>query len=205
MTSSSFELAADTSALLLVEGNDDARFFAAFLRHLGRNDVRILPVRGKDNFAPFLTTLPSLSNFASLRVLGVVRDADANAQSALQSLQGSLRRAGLPVPNRVFEPAQEGGLTVSMAILPDGSDAGDLEELCLRSVQDRPAMTCVDQYMGCLANAEGTTGQASKARLHAFLAAGDDPDRRIGEAADAGVWDWDSDVFRQLADFLRAL
>ena len=43
---------ARSDSLLLVEGIDDARFFAAFLKSLGIDHVQIAAVGGKDNFAP---------------------------------------------------------------------------------------------------------------------------------------------------------
>ena len=51
--------------LLLVEGIEDARFFRAFLRWLGKIDVQIAHVGGKDEFRPFLINI--LRNAQSLR------------------------------------------------------------------------------------------------------------------------------------------
>ena len=154
-------------ALLLVEGIDDARFCNAILRRLGRTNVQIVFVGSKSNFKPFLNgLLPKSKGFSRLRQLGIVRDADDNAQAALQSLHDALERGQLPAPSQAWVPKQDGQLTVSLAILPDGSSQGNLEDLCLRSIQNSPENTCVDQYVQCRqsAGAQITTNRLAKSK-----------------------------------------
>ncbi len=192
--------------LLLVEGIDDARFFDAFLRSIPKVDVQVAAVGGRDGFRRILVeTLLRADNLSSLHSLGVARDADTNATDAFRSVRDALAAAGLPAPAQPFENQESEGLIVSVAILPDGTSQGSLEDLCLLSMQGQEQMVCIEQYMACLAQAGIAARQPSKARLHAYLAAGDEPGLRIGEAADAGVWDWNSGAFNQLAEFLRAL
>ena len=193
-------------SLLLVEGNDDARFFAAFLKSLRNgNSVQIAMVGGKDNFRPFITeTLIRAPGYSRLRKLGLVRDADSSAQSAFQSLADSLRAANLPAPSQPWEAVPQGQLTVSVGILPDGTSEGDLETLCLNSIGDNAALQCGNEYLRCMEQTRVALGHRNKARLHTFLATGDDPGLRIGEAADAGVWDWTSPSLRQVSDFLKS-
>ncbi len=45
----------------------------------------------------------------------------------------------------------------------------------------------------------------AKARVHAWLASQIEPDKRLGEAAKAGYWPWDSPGFDRLKQFLQAL
>ena len=197
----------ESEALLLVEGIDDARFLDAFLkRELDRFDVQIAQVGGKDNFRPFIVnTLARADGLRNLRRLGVMRDADSSPTSAMQSLGAAFRDAALPVPSRPWETVQKGDLAVTVAILPDGTSPGDLEDLCLRSIDNQAMSECIERYIACAINTGAVTAQLSKARLFAYLAVGDVPGLRLGEAADAGVWDWDSPAFTQLADFLRSL
>ena len=69
-------------------------------------------------------------------------------------------------------------------------------------------MECIDRYFECIEESD-TTGPRqvwqSKARLHAFLASRDRPDLRIGEAADRGIWQLDSEAFTPLKDLLQLL
>ena len=48
----------------------------------------------------------------------------------------------------------------------------------------------------------------AKTKVHTYLAVGidgKDPGLRLGEAAEAGVWDWNSPAFAQITDFLSKL
>ena len=195
----------EREGLLLVEGVDDARFCDAFLRNgLHNTNVQIAPVHGKDNFRPSLQVVRSADNFPNLRHLGILRDADDSAASALQSLQDSLRAAGLPVPAHSWESIPLNSLTVSIAILPDGTAPGDLETLCLQSI-NASHFSCVESYISCMDQAGRTSQPPSKAQLYAYLATGRNPGLRIGEAAEAGVWDWESPAFLRLRQFLQSL
>ena len=199
-----FDLVQDS--LLLVEGIDDLRFVGAFLRRLGKSNVQSVNVGGTPGFRPFLSEILTRDpNFHRLRSLGIVRDADESAASAFQSIRDTLSTSNLPAPLQPWVVALDNGLTVSVAILPDGAAPGNLEDLRLRSIEGSDELECVDQYMTCIAGSGPPHRQLSKARLHTYLAAGQDPGLRLGEAADAGVWDWGSSAFGPLADFLRAL
>ena len=206
-----FDDRVEHTSLLLVEGIEDARFFTAIAHRLNRTDLQIVTVGGKDNFRSFLvSTLMKSDNFSRLRRLGIVRDADNSAQSALQSLHDALGHAQLPAPSQAWVAEQSGHLTVSLAILPDGSSQGNLEDLCLRSIENSPDSTCVDQYVECRvsAGAQIANNRLAKSKVHAFLAVGRDtadPGLRLGEAAEAGVWDWNSPAFQPIIDFLQNL
>lgn len=197
--------------LLLVEGIEDARFFSAILRRLKRDDVQIARVGGRNNFRPFLTSVLSKSeNFSRLRRLGIVRDADLSAESTLRSLRDALDAAHLPAPSQAWEVAVGDRLHVSLAILPDGSSQGNLEDLCLRAIGNSPESMCVEQYVGCRVGAGSHIAdhKISKTKVHAYLSVGKDgadPGLRLGEAAEAGVWDWEAPAFRQMVEFLHNL
>ena len=214
----------ELESLLLVEGINDARFFDAFLSALDITDVQIAQVGGKPKFRPFLNhTLRSSRNFSRLRRLGIVRDADDNPDAALQSLCDALDAARLPRPSTHERNFPVGDLKVSIAILPDSSSTGNLEDLCLRSLSGNPEVMCIDSYVDCIT--QNTMEIASKdlavAKVNTYLAVGPIPDYacntspdsiqrsnpglRLGEAAEKGVWDWHSSTFSQLAKFLLTL
>lgn len=202
-----FQNAITSGSLLLVEGIDDARFFDAFLQNkAGDADVQIATVGGKANFRKFLTNLRQADGFDSLRQLGIARDADTDSSSAFQSIRDALRDNGYPVPQLPWAHTQSGHLSVSVAILPGENEPGELEDLCLRSIAGRPELACVDQYIKCMTDAGLSSDKTSGPnRVYAYLAAGERPGLRLGESAEAGVWDWDSPAFMQVADFLRQL
>ena len=205
--------------LLLVEGNDDRRFFGAMREHLGVTGIEIDSYNGKPNLGNDLSERIRNPGFQAVSSLGIVRDADDSAQSAFDSVVGSLRRVNLPTPDASAMPVERDGLRVSVLILPPGDNEGELEDVCLRAIAGSQDMECVEGYIGCLNNAGPpvAANRIAKARLHSYLAAGPvyvtqegEPARRrpalrLGEAAEAGVWDWTSPAFERLAEFLRNL
>jgi hypothetical protein len=128
--------------LLIVEGRDDELCFEAALRdHLGLTGIQIMPIGGKTLLTRNLTGLVADPDFATVRTLAVVRDADETAPgvsmpSAAQSFQsvcGSLRHVNLPYPAAHGQFAN-GPPRVGVFIVPNGVDDGMLETLCLHSV-----------------------------------------------------------------------
>lgn len=191
--------------LLVVEGKDEVYFFEALKTHLGLTGIKIRDCEGKENMRPFIKALPKTPGFNGLISLGLIRDADTDAQSAFQSVCDALKDADLAVPS---EPSVFTGDSprVIIMILPNGFDPGMLENLCLDSVVDDPAMTCVDEYFECLKKKYGKLpGKMPKAKVHAFLVSREEPDKRLGEAAKAGYWPWDSQAFEQVKQLLNTL
>lgn len=193
------------SKQLLVEGREEQLFFDAFLTFLGINDVQIQNCGGKDNLRPVLRTVSGSLDFPLVGSIGIVRDADNSAQSALQSVQSSLGNVGLPVPPSLITPAN-GPPKVSIYIMPDNASTGALEQLCLAALANDPAMTCVEDFLTCV-NARVTEPpkDQQKARVHAFLASREDPELRLGEATQRGYFDWNHAAFTDLSQFLKEL
>ena len=128
----------------------------------------------------------------------------SEAIKAFQSVCGSLRHVNLPCPN-VHGQFAAGPPRVGIFIMPNGIDDGMLETLCLLSVASLPEFPCVDGYFRCLQGHGAVPNNLHKARAHAWLASRPEPDRRVGEAAQAGYWPWASDAFRDLWAFIGSL
>ncbi|NOZ07048.1 MAG: hypothetical protein GXP41_11975 [Chloroflexi bacterium] len=156
--------------LLLVEGKDEVKLFEKLISDLGLVDIEIRSVLGKTKFRDNIATLPRLSGFGQVVSLGMVRDADKDPSGAFSSLRDALEAAGLPRPTK---PLQSAGDTpkVTVMILPDRERQGMLEDICLDSVREDPAMLCVDQYFQCLSEQiKDLPHNLAKARVRAFLA-----------------------------------
>lgn len=209
--------------LLLVEGNDDKRFFEALMQYLGETETSVEIYGGKQNLGNRLVNLVGrLSVFTDVSI-GIVRDADTSSQSAFDSVVGSLRRANLPAPDEPVTPVEQDGTRVSVLILPPDEDTGELEDVCLRSIEGMPEMQCVESYLACISNAGPpiADNRLAKAKIHAYLASGPlpqfftgapnestarrQPGLRLSEASEARVWDWTSPAFAPLIGFLRSL
>ena len=153
----------------------------------------------------YLNTLKLVGGFSAVTSIGIIRDADENAASAFQSVRDTLINERLPVPSQVLLPSNGSPKTV-IAILPTGQTNGELEDLLLSSVNEDPAIFCVNEYISCL-ETQGLElpNKLSKARLHAFLASREQPNLLIGQAARAGYFVWDAAPFVSVIQFLQTL
>ena len=204
--------------LLLGEGKDEELFFRAMLKHLGREDVQVLSAGGKTGLSAALGVLMSDPKWPDVESLLIVRDADFSddrsresaASSAWKSVTNELRKRGLPVPDNHGQLAGRGeavapaALRVGIFILPDGVSDGMLEDLCLDAVSGDPVKPCLDAYLRCVEEKQGAIVRnlLPKARAHAFLASRSTPDKRVGEAAQAGYWPWEAPAFAPLLAFV---
>ena len=195
----------DSPKQLLVEGTDEELLFPRLIQHLEIESLQVQNYRGKNNLRNFLRDLVDVVSFDSVECIGIVQDADGGAQSALQSVQSHLQNANLPVPGTYLVPSEYTPIT-SVFIMPDNSGNGALEKLCLAVLADDPAMACVEDFIKCVnENVSAQPRQQDKARIHAFLASREDPELRLGEAAQRGYIPWNHPAFADLAQFLRNL
>lgn len=187
--------------LLLGEGKEEVYFFNALLQHLGIGSVQVEQAGSKDNFKNFITTLPVRPGFLRVEAVAITRDADDNMTSAFQSVCSALDRAGLERPKTVATYTT-GKPRIGIFIMPNCLDGGMLEDLCLASVATDMAMPCMDEFFRCVEAGGRKPNNLAKARVHAWLASQVRPDKRLGEAAQAGYWNWDDPAFNLLKQFL---
>ena len=195
----------DTDTLLLVEGRDEVNLFNALVDHnLGDEAViQVIDAGGVNKFPGNLRTIRDLARSRSpLRSIGVVRDADHDAGGAFRSVCDHLLNVGYtpPAAHGEFSDTMP---SIGVFIVPDGSEPGAIETLCRRSVKGTEVARCTDEYMQCLRDHDAMhSTNADKSFAHAYLAAMDEPLARVGEAAQGGVWDFDSPAFAALSRFL---
>lgn len=194
--------------LLIVEGQDDRRFFEALLKQHGIPGFQVLQIAGASNLSRRLDALRSAEEFATVTALGIVFDADDSHQGTFSSICRSLSGARLPVPPQPQQLSSGRPQVSVMIVPPDEIESGRmLEDLCLEAVADDPAMRCVDEYFSCLEDQSISQRESAipKARLHAFLASRERPGLRLGEAAEKNDIPLDSPVFEPVVNFLRQL
>jgi hypothetical protein len=136
--------------VLVVEGEEDKRFFEALLRYL-QLEAQVIPVGGKTQLRYGLKALVQSPRFYTVARLGVSRDADSAPRAAFQSVCDALRTLGLPFPADPLHVV-EGCPQVGVLILPGPDTPGTLEDLCLEAVAQDPAMDCVERYFQCFDN-----------------------------------------------------
>ena len=194
------------SKILGVEGHGPKRFFEHYPKRLGITDIQVENFGGNTELRPFVKAAVLLPGFRERVVsVGVIRDAETDAQAAFQSVCGALEAARLPVPPAPITPAGDQP-RVQAFILPGDGQAGMIETLCLQSVEADPAMPCVEEFFRCVENSgHAMPSNPTKARTHAFLATRAMPDLPMWTAAMHDYWDWSHPVFAPLETFLIAL
>ena len=195
--------------VLLVEGKDEVNLVSALMNH--RFDTRtaasvqVVPVGGRTGFRERLLAVKTAGERVSLRAMGVIRDADANARAAWDSIHGALTRAGLRAP-RTHGDFSDGRPGVGIFIVPDGRAQGALETLCVQSLAETPGSDCVERYLACLQAEDALESRnRDKSFAHAWLASRRDPVARVGEGAQQGVWNFKHRAFAPLVQFIERL
>jgi hypothetical protein len=191
--------------VLVVEGKEEERLFGELIRLLGLQDIQVMGIGGKTKLRAQLDVLTRTPGFAEVVSLGVARDANDNPAGAFQSVRDALRAANLPVPKSPLVSVGDSP-KVTVMIVPEENTPGMLEDLCLKAVENDPAMPCVEEYFRCLQKqGHPLPHNISKAKIQVFLASRKHPDKQLGEAAQAGYWPLEGETFEQVRAFLQQI
>lgn len=193
--------------LLLVEGEDDRAALEPLIQFIGLyGAIQIVPVGGKHEFARVIKALRELPDFdAVVQALGVVCDADDNPRGAFQRIQNAFKRAGLPVPRRAATITAELPHT-GVLVVPAANQQGSLEDVFWSSLEQDPRTGCIAKLIECVGESGFPVRQVNKAQLYAYLAVHHERSGlRIGEAVQAGFFDFDHPAFEPFRQFLQAL
>ena len=193
--------------VLLVEGTDEVNLIGEMLRSWNFGHVQVIEVGGKDKIRTNLDVVISEARTRriELTAIGVLRDADAHPERALQSVADALRSLDLPAP--ISHGTFVRGIpSVGVFVLPDGTTPGAIEDLCWKAVEDTAAARCSAAYLQCLRESGALESKnPAKALVHSYLAAQEEPSARVGEGALKGYWPFDNPVFDPLREFVRQL
>ena len=188
---------------LLVEGRTAVPFARALLRKLGHEaNVQVQNFGSRNDFGGFLGAFVRMPGFGTVKSVGVLIDAEDEPAGTCRSVINNIAKAGLSASPDARE-FSHGTPRVGFFVIPDESSSGMIETLCLRSVEDDPALACVDEYFLCLESKSiPQPRNINKARTQAFLASRDRAGLLVGEAAHAGYWNWDHISMLPLRQFL---
>lgn len=195
--------------LLAVEGKDECNFFEALLKFEGLAGIQVVPIGGKDKFQFELPLLMKLEGFRNIETIGFIRDAEnLNADAAFKSICQMLRHNNLPAPNALNELSNSKP-NIGVFIMPDNQHQGTLESLCLRSLEGRKILDCINDFLSCfyseLGQSEKERFNEPKSRVLSYLAARVPIVNSLGLAALNGHWDFKHPCFDELKKFLHSL
>ena len=190
--------------VIAVEGRDEVNFFNALLKHEKITDFEIRDVGGKQQFKNKLPALVRMSGFTGVEILAVVSDADNDANAAFESIRNILKKEKLKPPVHINQ-FSGGTPKIGIFIMPGNSDAGMLEDLCLKTVENHPVMNCVNPFVDCISKLEEAPNNMAKAKAQAFLAAMPELANSVGVGAQKGYWDFNSEELTELKLFIDNL
>lgn len=164
----------------------------------GQSDVQVLNFGGIHELQRYLSALVMASDWGRVTSLGIIRDAEENAQSAQQSVQQAVERTVLS--------SSGDNPRVSTFILPDNERPGMLETLLCESFGADEVNACIEEFFACCGDlAQVEVKRIEKARAHAYLATCKDPHVSVGVAAQKDYWNLEHQAFEQLRTFIREL
>ena len=190
---------------LLVEGNDMRNFFEALVEHLNRDhEIEVVNFGGANQMAGFLAGFATAEGFGDVRSIGIVRDAEASATNTFKSVQTALANANLPVPDGP-ETRLGGKPSVSVLILPGGSESGMLETLLCESIEQDESKECIDAFFRCLTSMGIEVKRPEKARARVYITTKREAHLSVGVAAKRKYWDLEHEAFAHVRRFLMEL
>lgn len=198
--------------LIFCEGNTDWNFFDALLKmnealSQYRDDFQIISFDGFNKFKKVVGAYKLRPNFNEVEKIFIACDSDDSTENHFRSLQGSLRKLGLPTPNELLQWSASSP-QILIYLFPNNSDVGMLETLCFQSVDSQDHLDCINGFEDCLEEKGIDIFNPHKMRISALIAAhsgecgfgqsGDRSECGLGLATKKGIIDVTSDVFTDL-------
>lgn len=195
-------LTIDKAKLILAEGREGQGFLEWLCKKCrSKDDVQVIDFGGNPQLRLFIQNLVNMDGYDKVESIVVVRDAEGNALSAIDSIKGALgndklKNDKLPVPSKPFTFKSENGKKTAYMIFSDPNDSsrGTLEDLCLAMVNDQPVFECIDSFFECVnekieSGTKLTHLHKRKVRCYLSTARLNCVGSNIGEAAERGAWD----------------
>lgn len=208
-----------TKHLILCEGRDAEEFLITYLNckalsniPMFSNDFQVMDFGGINDLTNFLSALQNMEGFNRVESLLIVRDAERDSTRAITDIQTTLKRCNFTVPEA---PHCWLGCSpkIGYLLFPTcdiSTRAGTLEDLCL-SILSEENSTSILGDIQCFIDSLGDKHHRCfphefKTKLHTYFSITDAyVSLKIGEAAKAGAFDWNSDKLLPLKNFLLEL
>ena len=205
--------------LILCEGMDAWKFLVRYLNSpaLQENpffteNIEVLDFGGNENLSGYLTSLKGIQGYSDVVSFLVIRDAELDAQKATRQVQSALRTNELDVP--VAQGQWTEGVPKTCFLLFPALDTeerpGTLEDLCLTILDDTAAETPIEEIDTFVEHLEQDREQIfshrHKTRLHTYFSVNNKfVAMKLGEAADAGAFNWSHPNLEPLKDCLSKM
>lgn len=202
--------------LILCEGLDARNFLIYYLNSQPLSDIpafsrtfQVEDFGGNEELPTQIQLWTRAPGFNQLKSVLVIRDAETSSESASQHVIHAFKDAGLPVPEYPCQITKGEVLQTGFALFPSFSELqrnGTLEDLCLSILEEteKPVLDEINLFICKLKDKElRSFPRKFKTRLHTYFSITDNyVSLKIGEAAKAGAFNWESPKLSPLKSFL---
>lgn len=205
--------------VVLVEGKTDELLLVALLAHLQVSE-QVCVMQGPRGSGKGAIRTPLIRSVVKdyalyqrpLHALGIVADADADADAAFRRYRAVLQHAEL-VPPKAAGVASSGSPRTGVLILPPGGP-GELEDILWEYYRDRvpDVARCIDQARAAVEAVDPPArAKRSKVLLQSAWVYGLnrapalEPLRTPGQTFGQAFWDWSHPAFTPLSQFVTDL
>jgi hypothetical protein len=175
-------------------------------------ETQVFDYGGIRELSYFLNDLSKLSNYDEVSTILIARDAETSVNSSIQSVNHSLKAAGLTdtdiTPFKIEQKAKKLG----MVLFPGYDEkqqlceTGTLEDLCLKIFKDQAVIECIDAYLSDFQTETKTFKRPHKNKLHATLSFTNKyVGMKIGDTTKAGGFDFTSAYLAPFLDIINSL
>lgn len=205
--------------LILCEGIDEWKFLVRFLNSPALKDnpffseeIEVFDFGGNEELSTYLEALKLIEGFSDVVSLLVIRDAELDARKAARQVQNALRENDLDVPDRQGQWTERTPKTCFL-LFPDfgkKESPGTLEDLCITILDDTVTETPLEEIDAFVEHLEKdreqTFSHRHKTRLHTYFSTNNKlVSLKLGEAADAGAFDWSHPNLKPLKECLKGM
>jgi len=213
-------LAINKTKLVVGEGKEEVSFFPKLLKNYASlfgerdlsQDFEFIDCGGKSKLETFLVRdLPIIPGWTKVTSLGIIIDADTppkgfapsfdKAQNAIKLMNNALTQMNypiFPVPKKAARTELLDGRKTAIWIMPDNQSQGELEDLCLKALEQHALRPCICQMANCARSTNTVVPTSAKASLYTLLAWIEPPGKRLGELDNSFVRTWDLRVFQPI-------
>lgn len=199
--------------LLFVEGKDEAVLLRSFIGSAGLTQIQIVMSDGGPDIANKLGVYLKAINAETIRAVLIIRDAEEDYNSALNSTRDLLTRHKIPAPQQSGKMERGNPISGGFFIASlEASTPGCLEDICLKSKEQDDLMKCVDSFLECICdtsekaspprNLLSNHAKRSKARIQSYLAALHPENVSLGVAGQKGSFNYSHACFEPIRKLL---
>ena len=202
---------------ILCEGKDAELFLISYLNSKElktdqrfSNDIQVFNFGGNEELNMYLRTFKNVDGFSKIHKLLIIRDAEQDADKAQSMIQTALKNCGLPVPEKPNCWTSGGHPNTAYTLFPTCSDSpmnGTLEDLCWNILAEDDIASQHETILEFIDEVKQRFNSIRtyehKCRLHTYFSTNDRfVSLKIGEAANAGAFDWSDSHLTQLRELI---